>query len=241
LLKNVKTSIGELKYLMTPQLIKQELDDEMAKLQEHIVQVSNATNELDAKRQQIKEATAREAEMFSAYQQKLMNLHQLQTRFEQEREKRMSAEMCVKWEMYLAEMRAKEHVASVQAQSAQAAQAAQTAQAAQAHPPAVDVQVLEQAVLKPKPAHPFSQALSGLTPAQQYIKGILTSEKRKLESQGKSFADHPLNLPTIKELTSAQTHLFPPSKSRGLFKALVHHIPGVMHKKLANGNFMYYL
>ena len=214
----------ELKYLMTPELIKQELDGELASIQRHIFQINNATHELDFKRQQIQEATAREAEMTSMYQQRLMHLHQLQARFNEQSEARKGAELSAKWQMYQAELRAKEHVAS---------------QAPPAQPTPVDVQVLEQAVLKTP--HPFSQALSGLTPAQVFIKGILTNEKRKLDEQGKSFANHPMNLPTIKELTSGQNHLFPPSKSRGLFKALVHSIPGVLHKKMANGNFMYYL
>lgn len=232
---------------MTPQLIRQELDDELAKLQLHIVQVSNATHELDMKRQQIQEATAREQEMNAMYQERLMNLRQLQVRFNEQHEERLGAEMCAKWEMYKAEMRAKEHVASVQhppAHPQAQAHAPPHAQAhahAHAHPHPVDVQVLEQKVLQVPPKHPFSQALSGLTPAQEFIKGVLVNEKRKLDEQGKKFADHPLNLPTIKDLTSGQTHLFPPSKSRGLFKALVHHIPGVMHKKLANGNFVYYM
>lgn len=228
---------------MTPELIKQELDGELASIQRHIFQINNATHELDLKRQQIQEATAREAEMTSMYQQRLMHLHQLQVRFNEQNEARMGAELSAKWQMYQAELKAKELVASqalpAQAPPAQASPAqAPHAQAPPAQPP-VDVQVLEQAVLKTP--HPFSQALAGLTPAQVFIKGILTNEKRKLDEQGKSFANHPMNLPTIKELTMGQTHLFPPSKSRGLFKALVHSIPGVSHKKLANGNFVYYL
>lgn len=100
-----------------------------------------------------------------------------------------------------------------------------------------------QAQAKQTKSHPIAQALAPeLSAAQALIKDILVNESKRLRAEGKNPADHGMHLPSIKSLTTHASHLFPQSNSRkGLFRNIVHHIPGVLHKKAKDHNFVYYV
>jgi hypothetical protein len=243
--------VGELQYLTTPAYIKQELEKELQTLHAQISSTSQSLYDVNYQKQRIQEALEFQEQQNAKYRMQLLHLEELKVRYAEQQKVCMKNDATLKQAVAEVQSLAEAHVHS-QAIEVQELERREKSRISMPQPFPQPSPPQPSQPLLPRPkvpeclvkhsTHPLARALAPeLSPAQKIVKDILIAESRRLRAEGKNPADHGMNLPAIKALTAHAKDIFPPTKSRrGLFKTLVHQIPGVLCKG-KDHNFVYYV